>query len=664
MGSESRAWFGWTSVAIVLLAAADSALAAITPDNPGGGSVQLTVNSTQNVKAISPYIYGINFFNGSSLEVPVTLDRLGGNRWTGYNWETNASNAGRDWYYQNDSYLGSGAPGNAVKPSLTAAGNNNRALVVTVPMSGYVAGDTAGPVSRAQALDHSRFKEIVPLKSTKYPGSPLSLSPNLSDGYVFTDEFVNWVEQNRTGTKPVFYNLDNEPGLWGEDLPVGWQPGVPTSVQPSPQGRTHGALHPYAPTFTEMRDKTIATAGAIKDVNPNAMVFGGVGYGWQDFVNLQGAPDATSSPSHPGGDQTGELNYYEYLLKSVRDAEIAQGRTLMDAIDLHWYPEAQGGGVRITNDNNTAAVAAARVQAPRSLWDTTYTETSWITGCCSGGPIKLLPRVQRDINDFKPGTKIAFTEYNYGGGNHISGAIAQADVLGIFGDQDVFAATLWPLQSNANSQFIEGAFKMYLNYDGAGGKYGDTSVASTTNNISQTSIHASVDSTNPNRMVVVAINRTGSAVTTGIALTHDRVFDHAEVYQLTNGASGSNPYTISHPSDIELNLLNAFQYTLPANSISTLVLISDGLPGDFNHDGKVDGADYVVWRKFEGSTGNDLAADANEDNIVDAKDYGLWSSNFGRTNLSGAGSAVPEPTTPYLILVGFAFFASRRSTRE
>jgi hypothetical protein len=164
-------------------------------------------------------------------------------------------------------------------------------------------------------------------------------------------------------------------------------------------------------------------------------------------------------------------------------------------------------------------------------------------------------------------------------------------------------------------------------------------------------------------MVVVAINRTGSPVTTGIALTHDRVFDHAEIYQLTSGASGSNPYTISHPSDIELSLLNAFQYTLPANSVSTLVLTSDGLPGDFNHDDAVDGADYVVWRKLEGSTGNDLAADANEDNVVDAKDYGLWSGNFGRTNPSGAGSAVPEPTALYLTLVGLTFMGRRARTR-
>jgi hypothetical protein len=148
-------------------------------------------------------------------------------------------------------------------------------------------------------------------------------------------------------------------------------------------------------------------------------------------------------------------------------------------------------------------------------------------------------------------------------------------------------------------------------------------------------------------MIVVAINRTGTAQTTGIAVTHDRIFDHAEVYQLT-GAS-PNPQAMA---DIDLNLLNAFQYTMPAYSVTTLVLISDGLPGDFNYDHVVDAADYVIWRKSVGQTG-DVAADANEDNIVNGADYMLWRSNFGRTepsNGSGAFSAsLPEPSTLTLL---------------
>jgi hypothetical protein len=41
------------------------------------------------------------------------------------------------------------------------------------------------------------------------------------------------------------------------------------------------------------------------------------------------------------------------------------------------------------------------------------------------------------------------TEYNNGGGEHIAG-IAQADNLGIFGAQGVFAAALWPLRRDRN----------------------------------------------------------------------------------------------------------------------------------------------------------------------------------------------------------------------
>src|SRR5262249_12892253 len=164
------------------------------------------------------------------------------------------------------------------------------------------------------------------------------------------------------------------------------------------------------PTYAEMRQKTIDNASAIKDVNPNAMVFGGVGYGWNDFTSLQGGATDPAHPvqPHPNGNPPDGLNFYDYLLQQTHAAEVAQGRKLMDVLDLHWYPEAQGvahtgTAQRITFDStnqNDPGMQAARVQAPRSLWDSTYKEKSWITDCCSGGPIQLLNRVQRDIDDF------------------------------------------------------------------------------------------------------------------------------------------------------------------------------------------------------------------------------------------------------------------------
>jgi hypothetical protein len=611
---------------------------------------------------------------------------MGGNRWTAYNWETNASNAGADYYFESDNYLSSSStPGAAILPTLQADGNAHRSLIVTVPMAGYVSGDESGPVQLADVAPSARFKQVVPKKSSIYPNDAFVSNPNstnpainpypneVNDNYVFTDEYVNWVESHKQAGQQVFYDLDNEPGLWGEPLPSNWTPGNPSTGTPhSPQGRTHGEVHPYAPTYAELRQKTIDNAGAIKDVNPNALVFGGVGYGWNDFTSLQGAPDQnTNKPApHPNGTyQTGEMYYYDYLLQQVHAAEVSQGRKLMDVLDMHWYPEATGLNnssqqQRITDVNssqNDPGVAAARVQAPRSLWDPTYTESSWITQYSTLGPIKLLPRTQTDINDFDPGTKMAISEYNYGGGNNISGGVAEADALGVFGQQGVFAANLWPLDSNANSQFTNGAFKMYLNYNGTGGKFGDTSIGASVGSgeVANASVYASLDSTNPNRMIVMAINRTTSAKTAAISLTYDRVFDHAEVYQLTSASS--NPV---HLADIRPTALNALDYTMPAYSVTTLVFVADGLPGDFNHDGKVDMSDLPIWQTTFGQTGN-LDADANEDGVVDAADYTLWRDNLGRSDVGGAGSAaVPEPASGLLMCLGAVIAAGLATTKR
>ena len=67
--------------------------------------VSVKMNGTK--KEISPYIYGVNAFDSSSLKnVTVKNVRQGGNRYTGYNWETNWSNAGEDWHHSSDTNIG------------------------------------------------------------------------------------------------------------------------------------------------------------------------------------------------------------------------------------------------------------------------------------------------------------------------------------------------------------------------------------------------------------------------------------------------------------------------------------------------------------------------------------------------------------------------------
>jgi hypothetical protein len=80
-----------------------------------------------------------------------------------------------------------------------------------------------------------------------------------------------------------------------------------------------------------------------------------------------------------------------------------------------------------------------------------------------------------------------------------------------------------------------------------------------------------------------------------------------------------------------------------------------GVLGDFNHDGRVDAADYTVWRDQAGT--NALASDASGNGSVDQADYNIWKANFGKVAMSGAAAqnptaaAVPEPTSIALLAI-------------
>ena len=80
------------------------------PSSGGGsaGAVRFTIDSTAPRQPISPFVYGTNDSDWAGRSRGLRLGRLGGNRWTAYNWETNASNAGSDFQHQNDGFLGGG----------------------------------------------------------------------------------------------------------------------------------------------------------------------------------------------------------------------------------------------------------------------------------------------------------------------------------------------------------------------------------------------------------------------------------------------------------------------------------------------------------------------------------------------------------------------------
>ena len=66
------------------------------------GDLTFEVDAAKVIRPISPYVYGINSQKEEGTNV--TVRRMGGNRQTGYNWETNASNAGNDYDHQSDEW--------------------------------------------------------------------------------------------------------------------------------------------------------------------------------------------------------------------------------------------------------------------------------------------------------------------------------------------------------------------------------------------------------------------------------------------------------------------------------------------------------------------------------------------------------------------------------
>jgi hypothetical protein len=525
--------------------------AVIPPSTPPASQLTFNVDSTQDVRAISRFIYGMNGWDPSMRPANLTLSRSGGNRMTAYNWETNDSNAGADFQNQNDTFLGGGSvPNGAVKPGLEAARAAGAGMLVTMPLIGYVSADHNGGGDVALSGPNylaTRFRVSLPRK-----GAAFVMAPVTNDGFVYQDEYINFLNQTYPGAfaaanNPIMINLDNEPDLWQH---------THARLRGDGNVATQAGLNA---TYAEMVQRTVDYADAAKDVVPAAQIFGPVNYGWQGMVRFQDAADANNR------------DFLEFYLAQMAAAEGTTGHRLVDVLDVHWYPEAtglnaMGGQTRVTEDNADTGAVAARKQAPRSLWDPAYTETSWITGCCSGGPLRLIPRLKDKIAANYPNTKLAITEYNYGGPNHISGGIAQADVLGVFGREGLYAATLWRL-SDSNS-FINGGFESFRNYDGANGSFGDTSIRAMNSDVSTASVYASVNSGNAARMVIVAINKSDAAQTAGIAVTHTTQFHTAQVYTLTSANS-----VPQRQADLAITLTNAFQYSMPANSVTTLVLL-------------------------------------------------------------------------------------------
>src|SRR5690606_31729593 len=73
---------------------------------------------------------------------------------------------------------------------------------------------------------------------------------------------------------------------------------------------------------------------------------------------------------------------------------------------------------------------------------------------------------------------------------------------------------------------------------------------------------------------------------------------------------------------------------------------------DFDNDGDVDGADFLVWQRGFGTAGDNSMGNANGDGAIGAADLSIWQAQFGSAPAGASISAVPEPTSVALALAG------------
>ena len=220
-------------------------------------------------------------------------------------------------------------------------------------------------------------------------------------------------------------------------------------------------------------------ASAIKAQDPDALVTGPVPWGWCAYFwsALDGCGDGGPDLAAHGG-----VHYLEWYLQQAHAYETANGVRLVDYLDIHYYPQA--GGVALSDDESVADV---RLRSLKSLYDPTYVDESWIGSCC-GAAVDLIPRMKGWIDARYPGTKLAITEYNWGGDTGISSALAQAEALAIFGREGVDLAARWV--APAPGSRVEDAFRLYLDYDGLGSAVAGDSVQASSASVDEVGAYA------------------------------------------------------------------------------------------------------------------------------------------------------------------------------
>ena len=566
--------------------------ATVTLSQPTASSgPSLTVDVGTVMHTINPYIYGMNAYtlNSSAAKAAaISIDRWGGDATSRYNYLLDVTSSASDWYFENQYGLAGGSESNSsFNAQVTADASVGARTIGTVPVNGWVAKDgtscsfpvatypNQAQVDSGRGCGNGLYANGV--NSCTNSGGCNITGNKATDTSIVVDATWtgNWVKYlvSKFGTAAsggvAVYDLDNEPTWWDA---------------------VHRDVHPSPFTYDEVTNNGIAHAAAIKAADPTAEVSGPVMDFWwayfyskKDIENGWGSGPCYEPWSNPiDRNAHGGVPLIEYYLQQFAAYQKTNGTRLLDYLDLHTYFAPDNLAFSTGGDTQTQQ---ERLNSTRVFWDPTYTDPNFsqpnyttdanYTSNCKTPPQapQVIPMMKKWVASDYPGTKLAITEYNWGGQEHISGALAQADILGIFGREGLDIGTLWGAPDPVKQLPGLIAFEVFRDYNGAGAAFGDQAITSTSTDQGKLSIYGSLR-TKDNMLTVVVINKTYGDFTNTINLANFAAGGPAQAFLY----SSANLNTIVTQPNIPVNApasgstTSTLNTTFPAQSITILVV--------------------------------------------------------------------------------------------
>jgi len=490
-------------VALLCLSVTGSTVARATTS----AVVDVTIDVGVSRRPINPLIYGVAGATPDQLrELNATWHRSGGNPTSRYNWRANASNRGSAWYFESVPDPGV-SPGAWIDDFVTTARAAGAEPVVTVPMGDWVARLGPGR-ARLASFSIAKYGPQSDADWQWWPDAGSGIGPggrpirdnDPSDANVKVDgRFVaDWMAHLRGRVRYV--TIDNEPSQWFI---------------------THRDVHPDGLTMAQTSHRVITAATAVKAANPQAHVMAPEEWGWLGFrysgADQQWAQTQGWRGRMPDRARQGGADYLPWLLEQWRAHDARTRGRLVDTVSVHYYP--QGGEF---SADVTPRMQRLRNRSTRALWDPAYVDESWI-----GERVVLITQLRRWVDThYRRGAPIAITEYNWGAEAHINGALAQADILGIFGREGLDMAARWATPPPSSPTFQ--VMKLYRNYDGRRSAFGDVSVGVTGPDPDALTVFAA-ERTADGALTVMVINKSLAAVDQLRVTVKGRVTDQREV---------------------------------------------------------------------------------------------------------------------------------------